>query len=134
MVERIITELERRGLRAEIISGALRLTPSDRIDSDLREALREHIPAVLAHFAANGDADVERRLKPFLIQLQPLQPPAVLPFLVALDAESNGKEGCPSCAEPRGDGDGFLCVPCVTAKRLAIELWLQRPPPVTKVA
>jgi hypothetical protein len=134
MIQELFNEFDRRGLRAEIVGGALRLTPSSRIDSELREALRENMPDVLAHIASNGDRDVEWRLRAFLTQLQSIHLPAVLPFLVALNAASKQREACPSCAELREDGDGFLCALCVTAKRLALDLWFARLVKAEKVA
>lgn len=134
MIRDLFDELDRRGLKAEIVNGSLRIVPSERLDADLRDAVKTQMPEILAHVAAAGDIDVEWRLKAFLIQLQPIQPPAVLPFLVALDAEPKHKEDCPSCAELREPTDGFICGPCATAKRLALEMWMVRPVQVNYAA
>src|SRR5205085_10452951 len=126
MIEQLFSELDRRGLHAEIVGGALKITPSSRIDSDLRQALRENMLAVLAHLTAKGDQGIEWRLARFLEQLKLIHPPATLPLLIALDAGPRRKEDCLSCSELRKDGDGFLCARCVTAKRLALDMWFAR--------
>ena len=101
MIEQLFSELDRRGLHAEIVGGALKITPSSRIDSDLRQALRENMPAVLAHLTAKGDQGIEWRLARFLEQLKLIHPPATLPLLIALDAGPRRKEDCLSCSELR---------------------------------
>jgi hypothetical protein len=130
-IAQILNEIQERGLRAVIRNGLLYVGPGERVSADLREALKDNMAALLAHYSDVGDEDVKWRVAAMLAQLLPLQWPCPVPSLFALPDGQPNKEDCASCAEllDVGEGDSYVCGACARAMDIALTLWMQRPSP-----
>jgi len=125
----ILNEIRERGLRAVIRGGNLFIGPGDKVRDELRDALKDNMAGLLAHFACGGDEAVEWRAAKMLTHLLPLCWPCSVPCLFAcLDVEP-GETDCKSCGEllATGEGDSFICGECSRAKDIALTIWMQRP-------
>ena len=132
----ILNELQGRGLRAVIRNGVLFVGPGDRMNDELREAVKDNMADLLAHFAAGNDHEVSWRITAMLAQLLPLFWPCAIPILFALPNCEPNKEDCKSCGELRaiGEGDTLICGPCARAKDLGLSIWMQRPAQIKRAA
>jgi hypothetical protein len=132
----ILNEIQEQGLRAVIRAGVLFVGPGDKVSDDLRAALKDNMPALLAHYASAGDEDVQWRVAAMLEQLLPLAWPCPVPCLFARREAAPGKHECGSCGEllNTGEGDTFCCGPCARAKALALDLWMARPAQSSRAA
>jgi hypothetical protein len=124
----VVNGLLARGLKIEVKSGMLMVGPRDLISDETRAIVREYTPGLLA-FMAVGDEDVQWRVAAMLAQLLPLSWPCSVAVLCAVPEAEPTKQDCASCGEmnANGEGNSQVCEPCVRAKAIALELWMQRP-------
>jgi len=128
-VEEILSEIQEQGLRATVRDGQFLIGPGDKMSDELREAVRDNMADLLAHFAVKGDSDLAWRVGDMLARLLPLSWPCPVPCLLARREVEPGNQDCKSCGEllTTGEGDSFICGPCSRAKHIALNLWMQRP-------
>ena len=134
----VVNGLLARGLKIDVISGVLKVGPRDLISEETAVVIREHTAGLLAYMMGGvGDDDLQWRLTAMLEQLLPLSWPCPVPLLLASpDIELYGPADCSSCGELRDtvNSDTQICGACCRAKAVALELWLQRPAAIAKVA
>jgi hypothetical protein len=125
---RILEHIKAERMKTEIRNGVLFVGPKEKIDDELRWLITDHAPELTGLIAVE-DEDVAWRVGSMLRQLAPLAWPCTIPTLFALQNAEPHKKDCTSCGEMKavGEGDSYICGPCVRAKSLALELWMQRP-------
>ena len=125
----ILDEFQARGLRATVRAGVLMIGPGNLMSDALREAVKENMADLLAHYSVSGDEQIRWRVARMLEQLLVLSWPCPVPCLFARREAEPGKQDCKSCGEllDAGKGDSFCCGLCARAKTLALELWMARP-------